>query len=158
MRLSSDTDMDDDSPRALEFFFDDGGMRGLAAGLVWCGLVYFGMSLEDAVICEPGVADLARSLLKIPTYYKRPGPDPAHAMIGRIIRQNVGAKKMSVSSFEWAQILASMAEDGEKITVSQAIEIYNCNPEVAAHGSGKDRCGAKSSNMFFPFILSIDAY
>ena len=92
-------------PHVQEFRFDDGGMKGLAAGLIWCGLVYFVGNLDDSVVCHGGVKELAMSLLSIPTYYRRPGQDPAHAMIGRIIRQNVEAKKMAVSSFEWSQIL-----------------------------------------------------
>ena len=136
MRLSDDDAAmaDDASTHVNEFLFDDGGMRGLAAAMCWCGLVYFVQNLPEDVACDSGVAALARSLLAIPTYYKRPGPDPARAMIGRIIRQNVEAKKMAVSSFEWARILSNMVGDGEKITMQQAIEMYNTNPEVAAHG------------------------
>ena len=136
MRLSDDDDVDmtDGSIHVKEFLFDDGGMRGLAAAMCWCGLVYFVQDLPEDVACHSGIAALARSLLAIPTYYKTPGPDPARAMIGRIIRQNVEAKKMAVSSFEWARILSNMVGDGEKITMQQAIDMYNTNPEVAAHG------------------------
>ena len=71
-------------------------------------------------------------------------------MIGRIIRQNVEAKKMAVSSFEWSQILGKMAKEGEKITVQEAIEIYNGNPEVVSHGGSggsKDPKGQKDENI-----------
>lgn len=134
--------MDDKStsePHVQEFFFDDGGLRGLASALVWSGLVYFCTTLEDSVLCQQGVIDLARSLLAIPTYCKRPDADPARAMIGRIIRQNVEAKKMAVSSFEWAQILGNLAKEGEKLTLPQALEMYNSSPEVAAHGGGSSK-------------------
>lgn len=136
LRLSDgDQPMDDGAnlePHVQEFRFDDGGMKGLAAALCWCGLFYFVSNLDDSVVCHGGVKELAMSLLSVPTYYKRPGQDPAHAMIGRIIRQNVQAKKMAVSSFEWSQILGKMAmedKEGEKITVQEAIEIYNGNPK-----------------------------
>ena len=137
-------------PHVQEFRFDDGGMKGLAAALCWCGLVYFVSNLDDSVVCHGGVKELAMSLLSIPTYYRRPGQDSAHAMIGRIIRQNVEAKKMAVSSFEWSQILGKMAKEGEKITVQEAIEIYNGNPEVVSHGGSggsKDPKGQKDENI-----------
>lgn len=138
MRLAPnfESEMDDDEPILNAFLFDDGGMRGVAAALVWCGLIYFCGSLPADKVCDPQVVSLARSLLTIPTYYRQDEPDPTRAMIGRIIRQNVEAKKLAVSSFEWSQILAGMAKDGEKITVSQAVEIYNASPEVVAHGIG----------------------
>ena len=131
---------DDDQQLISTLHFDEGGMRGLAAAIVWCGLVYFVDTLGDDKVCDPQVVALSRSLLGIPTYFKHQESDPARAMIGRIIRQNVEAKKLAVSSFEWSQILASMVADGEKVTVAMAVEMYNNNPEVAAHGAGgKDR-------------------
>ena len=139
-------------PHVQEFRFDDGGMKGLAAALCWCGLVYFVSNLDDSVVCHGGVKELAMSLLSVPTYYKRPGQDPAHAMIGRIIRQNVQAKKMAVSSFEWSQILGKMAKEGEKITVQEAIEIYNGNPGVVSHGGSggsKDHILLRQELLFF---------
>ena len=139
MRLHGDEDDSMESGHLDEFQFDDGGMRGLAAALVWCGVIYFCTTLDDALVRSPGIQALARNLLAIPTYFKRPSEDPAYAMIGRIIRQNVEAKKQAVSSFEWAGILANMVEDGEKITFQQAMDIYNNSPEVAAHGGAKDR-------------------
>ena len=36
-------------------------------------------NLDDSVVCHGGVEELAMSLLSIPTYYKRPGQDPADA-------------------------------------------------------------------------------
>ena len=60
-------------------------------------------------------------------------------MIRRIIRQHVDAKKLAVSSYEWSRILASMIKDGEQMTVSQAVELYNSNPEVVAHGGASSK-------------------
>ncbi len=139
MRLNGDEDDSMESSHLDEFQFDDGGMRGLAAALVWCGMIYFCTTLDDALVRSPGIQALARNLLAIPTYYKRSSQDPAYAMIGRIIRQNVEAKKQAVSSFEWAGILSNMFHAGEKITFQQAMDIYNNSPEVAAHGGVKDR-------------------
>ena len=141
MRLTDDDLGDDSQYHGSQFHFEDGGMRGLAGGLVWCGLLYFCADLPDQDLCTPGVKDLVRSLLSIPTFFKRPGEDPARSMIQRIIRQNVESKKLAVSSFEWSQILSSLTASGEKITVQDAIDLYNQSPEVVAHGSGtgKDR-------------------
>ena len=130
--------MDESPHHQAQFRFDDGGMRGLAAALCWCGIVYFASTLKDDELCggSRGIPDLARSLLDIPTYYRTPGPDPTRSMIARIIRQNVESKKLAVSSWEWAQILQSLSNDGQKMSVDDAVELYNMNPEVAAHGGG----------------------
>ena len=123
-----------------EFQFDDGGMKALAGALCWVGLVYFvGASLKPEDV--PSVAALARDLLTLPTFCKSAASDDASSMIARIIRQNVQAKKLAVSSYEWAMILDKMNKDSKtKMTVAQAIEQYNSHPEVSAHGgsSAKD--------------------
>eukprot|EP00438_Fugacium_kawagutii_P020691 Skav232340 [mRNA] locus=scaffold1704:535693:541139:- [translate_table: standard] len=130
--------------------FDDGGMRGLAAALVWSGLVYYVTTLKDDEIKHPSVIELARGLLTIPTFYKTQG-DESSAMIRRIIKQNVDAKKQTVSSYEWSMILQSLVTSGKSpkpISLQDAIEMYNSNPEVFAHGSGsgKDRAQKPTAN------------
>ncbi|CAK9093103.1 Uncharacterized protein SCF082_LOCUS43797 [Durusdinium trenchii] len=114
--------------------FDDGGMRGLACGLCWCGLVHFVASLPEDVCAHPSVVELARSLLHLPTCFKSAASDESSNMIKRIIRQNVDSKKLPVSSFEWSQILASLRKNGKQLSVAEAIDLYNANPEVQAHG------------------------
>ena len=139
MRLLPDDEADDSDYHQAQLRFDDGGMRGLACALCWCGLVYHVSGLKEKVfVCQP-VIDLVKSLLSLPSIHKTQG-DSATAMIRRIIKQNVDSKKMAVSSFEWSQILSSMRKDGQHLSVADAIEMYNANPEVHAHGgsSGKD--------------------
>lgn len=113
--------------------FDDGGMRGLAAALCWMGLTYRCVKEPVEKLRHPSVRELVSSLLSLPTLRKSQADDPGRAMVQRIIKQNVDAKKLPVSSFEWSQILRSM---GNKVTVMDAIKIYNDSPEVHAHGSG----------------------
>jgi len=119
--------------------FDDGGMRGLACALVWCGMMHHGQSIKDEEFVSPSMADLARSLLQIPTFYKSQTHDEAADMIRRIVKQNVDAKKQSVSSYEWSLILRGLLSSASRkatssVSMQEAIELYNANPEVAAHG------------------------
>ena len=154
MRLvENDIDMGENSSLQNALRFDDGAMRALAGALVWCGLIYYTMTLKDEEICHPAVADLARGLLSIPTMYKTQGNE-AMAMISRIIRQNVEAKKQSVSSYEWSMILRGLSEKGkgnQTISLQEAIELYNGNPEVSAHGTGSAKdCLPMASGMGSP--------
>lgn len=136
--------------------FDDGGMRGLACAVVWCALLHHGMTLQDDELTNPSMADLARSLLTIPTFSRSHADDEAADMIRRIIKQNVDSKKMAVSSYEWSQILKSMGSGKAKaLTVADAIELYNCNPEIAAHGSSKDGIGWKCCSPQVRTIISL---
>lgn len=140
MRLD-DEQMKDAAHHTAQFYFEDGGMKGLAAAFVWCGLVYYCVDLDQADLFGTGMAELARSLLSIPAFYKKPGTDAARSMVSRIIRQNVESKKLPVSSYEWSQILAGLISNGEKLTVQEAIDIYNNSPEVVAHGAGGGKDG-----------------
>ena len=86
---------------------------------------------------HPKVVALVHSLLGIPSMFKRQAPDVAQGMIQRIIKQNVGAKKLPVSSFEWAGILESLGGKSRSkpdLGVTEAIAMYNACPEVRAHG------------------------
>ena len=140
--------MPPDEPRELQHLqgvlhFDDGGMKGLACAVVWCSLLYHGLTLKDDELANPSVVELARSLLAIPTYHRSREVDESSAMISRIIKQNVDSKKQAVSSYEWSVILKNMGatnpNKSKALTVQEAIDMYNQNPEVAAHGgSGKD--------------------
>lgn len=141
MRLLGEDECDMSTEHFGQFRFDDGGMRGLAAALCWCGLVYHVVPTAPDQLAGEAVVRLVRGLLEIPTYHRAQCPDQSAAMISRIIKQNVDSKVQSVSSFEWSQILASMAKSGEKITLSEAIEMYNGSAEISAHGgsSSKER-------------------
>ena len=121
-------------------YFDDGGMRGLACALVWCGLVHHATSFKDEDLTHPSMMELARNLLSRPTFHRSQVGDEAAAMIRRIIKQNVDAKKQAVSSYEWSMILKNLCTDKAKaLTVQDAMDMYNANPEVSAHGGhGKD--------------------
>ena len=151
MRIDDEKMNDDAKYQAAQFYFEDGGMKALAAAFVWCGLVYYCADLDQGDLSGTGLAELAKSLLGIPTFYKKPGRDAARSMVSRIIRQNVESKKLAVSSYEWSQILAGLISDGEKLTVQEAIDIYNNSPEVVAHGGGggKDRRFNASSVTFY---------
>ena len=95
VRLDEEAMNDDSEWHQAQFLFDDGGMRGLAAALVWCGIVYF--LPEQPEGCSESIAALAKSLLEVPAFFKHQPGDPGRAMIGRIIRQNVESKKLPVS-------------------------------------------------------------
>ena len=132
-----------------EMLFDDGGQRALAAALVWLGLVYRVSKESKQDIGHPAVAQLARSLLSLPTMRKTQSSDPAAEQIRRIIAQNVEAKKMPISSYEWACILQELTKSGQKLTVTEAVQLYNQNPEVAAHsGTGAKETGCSSHVVF----------
>lgn len=148
MRILPEDELDKSEYHQAQLRFDDGGMRGLAAALCWCGLIYHVGAMPPTDFAIPSVLELARGLLHIPTYFKARGQDDAAAMISRIIKQNVNSKVLSVSSYEWSQILQSMAKAGESITVNEAIEMYNGSAEVAAHGgtSSKDRGSGQFSS------------
>ena len=82
---------------------------------------------------RPKVVALVHSLLGIPPMFK----NVAQGMIQRIIKQNVDAKKLPVSSFEWAGILESLGGKSRSkpdLGVTEAIATYNACPEVRAHG------------------------
>lgn len=136
MPMDEDTQMETDegSWRLGELMFDDGGMRGVAAAVVWLGLVYKCSTEKTEDLTHPRVLSLARSLMQVPTMRKTQTGDMATEQIRRIIRQNVESKKLPVSSFEWAEILRCMNKQGRPITVNEAIDLYNTSPEVAAHG------------------------
>lgn len=141
MRMPPDDSMEDSDYVQNTIFFDDGGMRGLACALVWCGLIHHAMSLKDEDLTNPSMAELARSMLAIPIFHRSNAADESTAMIRRIIKQNVEAKKQAVSSYEWSLILKSLgsgSNKGKELTVQAALEMYNSNPEVAAHGTAKD--------------------
>ena len=137
--------------------FDDGGMKTLAAAVVWVGLVYYVMTLKDEELLHQSIVELARQLLQIPTYYKTQG-DESMDMIRRIIKQNVDAKKQAVSSYEWSMILTKLTAKSSKASLSlqDAIDLYNNNPEVSAHGmgTGKDHVIAAKMFSFKLFVIS----
>lgn len=47
MRLLEEDLSDESEYHVAQLRFDDGGMRGLAAALCWCGIVYFVFTLKD---------------------------------------------------------------------------------------------------------------
>lgn len=135
LRLSDDMTLPEDLWHFGLLSFDDGGMKCLAGALVWVGLVYFLSKepLED--LRHPQVLKLVKSLLRLPTIFKHQAENPAQQMIQRIIKQNVDSKKLPVSSYEWAGILVGLKpHTDESFGVTAAIDLYNQNPEVLAHG------------------------
>ncbi|CAJ1386512.1 unnamed protein product [Effrenium voratum] len=69
---------------------------------------------------HPKVVALVHSLLGIPSMFKRQAPDVAQGMIQRIIKQNVGAKKLPVSG---------KSRSKPDLGVTEAIAMYNACPE-----------------------------
>lgn len=139
LRLEPEDEQDDSEHHQGMFKFDDGGMRALACAVCWCGLIHHCRTLPLEQLTDPGVAALARSLLQIPSFFRSGPSDPCQAMIKRIIKQNVDAKKLAVSSYEWFRILSRLVQDGEKVSAQDAIAIYNNTPEVSAHGGGSSK-------------------
>ena len=139
LRLLPGDENDESMYHQGQMCFDDGGMRGLAAALTWCGLLHHVAALPEDKFCVPAVKKLAESLLRIPTYYKMEAANEGAAMIRRIIKQNVDSKVLPISSWEWASILASMSQKGESITVTEAIELYNGSAEIVAHGGSSSK-------------------
>ncbi|CAK9014208.1 Uncharacterized protein SCF082_LOCUS12250 [Durusdinium trenchii] len=137
LRLTDDIDISEDADQFGVLKIDDGGMKCLAAALVWVGLAFVFVKEPEAELRKPGVVALTSSLLKLMTFRKQQPINPAHGMIQRIIKQNVDAKKLPISSFEWANILGSLqsANDMQEFGVSDAIAIYNASPEEHG-GSG----------------------
>lgn len=152
MRLPSE-DVDDLEDHQNLLRFDDGGMRGLAAGLCWCGLVYHVRNMKESDFACQQIVDLAKSLLSIPTVYKTQGASVTSDMIRRIIKQNVDSKKLAVSSYEWSQILSSMQKDGASLSLSDAMTMYNENPEVLAHGGSSAKEGTINHSQCLKDLL-----
>ena len=117
------------------YSFDDGGTKGLAAGLVWVGCVFVLGTEPPEALRHPKLVALVKNLLQIPTLYKTQYADPLESTIRRIVSQNVDAKKLPVSSFEWSEVLLRL---GDNITASDAIRQYNSSPEVVAHGGSTE--------------------
>ena len=84
MRLAPDLSTELDHVQNT-LYFDDGGMRGLACALVWCGLVHHATSFKDEDLTHPSMVELARNLLSLPTFHRSQVGDEAAAMIRRII-------------------------------------------------------------------------
>lgn len=137
MRLESLEEDVDNPYHEAQFEFDDGGMRGLAAAVVWIGLVYRCSREPPDLLSQPAVKELIQSMLNLPSLRKNQAEDRQMAMIQRIIKQNVDAKKMAVSSYEWAMILRSFQKQSgnESLKAADCIKIYNDTPEVVSHGS-----------------------
>lgn len=135
LRLSDDMTLPEELWHFGLLSFDDGGMKCLVGALVWVGLVYFLSKEPLEYLRHPQVLKLVKSLLRLPTIFKHQAENPAQQMIQRIIKQNVDSKKLPVSSFEWAGILVGLKpHTDESFGFTAAIDLYNQNPEVLAHG------------------------
>ena len=127
-----DMNVDDVKSEFAFFLFDDGGMKALAAALVWTGCVYVVGQESAESLRHPRFVQLVKGLLGLPTLFKKQADDVVSGTIQRIIKQNIDAKKLPVSSFEWAGILSRL---GEEANVADCVKMYNNTPEVVAHGS-----------------------
>ena len=153
LRLPADKDLENlDSEYGL-LMFDDGGQKGLAAAIVWIGCIYLLASETADNLRHPRMTSLVMSLLQIPSLHKSQAPDEVSGMLQRIIKQNVDAKTLPVSSFEWAGILQRLGPD--TISLSDAIQKYNNNPEVCAHGSFEPCQGSGELSLLFSFPLFV---
>ena len=126
-------------------YFGDGSMRGVAGGIVWLGLLYiFKKGCATVEYSHPQVVQLISSLLRIPTVYKtmESNMSKADSAILRIIRQNQAAKTEPVTSFQWASILRSIADDtvvDTDMNFASLMDMYNMHPEVAALTADDDQ-------------------
>ena len=130
--------MVDDRHRALgSLYFGDGSQKMLAAMTAWLGLLSLWEDTPDAV-SAPAVRSMIASFLAISTCLKGSvdNGNSLQAAISRIVKQNVDAKVLPVSSFQWCSILRSLGGD---VKLDDALLLYNSHPNVVAHdesGSG----------------------
>ena len=118
-------------------YFGDGSQKMLAAFITWLGCLSLWPDHRDALTVPP-VRALLASMLAIPTCLKGSldSSDSLAAAIGRIVKQNVDAKVLPVSSFQWNSVLRSLGQD---VKLEEALALYNAHPDVQAHeesGSG----------------------
>lgn len=131
--MPADVDLNNLHSHLGFYMFDDGGMKALAAAVVWLGCIAISTTESVESLRHPRMLSLVTGLLQLPTLHKTQAPDEVSGMIQRIIKQNVDSKKLPVSSFEWAGILERLGS--ANITLADAVAQYNANPEVCAHGS-----------------------
>lgn len=121
------------------YMFDDGGQKALAAALVLLGCLHLAGTEPIESLRHPHVTGLVKGLLQIPTLHKSQASDEVSQMLQRIVKQNVDAKKLPVSSFEWCGILERLGEESIG-SISEAVQKYNAIPEICAHGSNTESC------------------
>ncbi|CAK9060121.1 Uncharacterized protein SCF082_LOCUS31722 [Durusdinium trenchii] len=122
-----DMDLDHVSSEFALYLFDDGGMKAIGAALAWVGCVYALGAESEESLRHPRLVSLVRDLLHIPTLCKMQDDDPLTSSIRRIASQNIDAKKLPVSSFEWSEVLLRVSEAS---CAAEAIRRYNSMPEV----------------------------
>ena len=118
-------------------FFADGSQKMLAAFSTWLGVLSLWEDHRDA-LQVPEVQSMLASFLAIPTCVKGSidNSNTLEAAIGRIVKQNIDAKVLPVSSFQWSSVLRSLGQD---VKLDQALQLHNAHPDVMAHddsGSG----------------------
>lgn len=139
MRLPPDpANVTDGNLRAVgALFFADGSQKMLAAFCAWLAALALWEDHKDSLLV-PEVQAMLASFLRVPTFFKGSvdNSNSLEAAIGRIVKQNVDAKVLPVSSFQWSSVLRSLGQD---IKLEQALQLYNGHPDVMAHdesGSG----------------------
>ncbi|CAK9040042.1 unnamed protein product [Durusdinium trenchii] len=116
------------------YMFDDGGQKALAAALVLLGCLHLAGTEPIESLRHPHVTGLVKGLLQIPTLHKSQASDEVSQMLQRIVKQNVDAKKLPVSSFEWCGILERLGEESIG-SISEAVQKYNEANDRSASGS-----------------------
>ena len=141
------------------YLFDDGGMKAIGAALTWVGCVYALGTESEESLRHPRMVNLVKDLLRIPTLCKIQEGDPLTLSIRRIVSQNIDAKKLPVSSFEWSEVLLRLGDSSGAAEASscaaEAIRRYNSMPEVVAHGGGSEPWHRAGDLPVFPHFLRL---
>lgn len=119
-------------------YFSDGSQKSLAGFITWVSMCLASQlekhqgTLADNVHLQTSAA----SLLRIQTTVKGStgSSDELDNTIARIVKQNVDAKVMPVSSLTWVTVLRSLTS--EPTGFDAAMAKYNSHPEVVSFDSG----------------------
>ncbi|CAE7836494.1 unnamed protein product [Symbiodinium sp. CCMP2592] len=137
-------DLDDHGVAVNVFNFADGGQKTLAAFSVFISLVLTYKTCPEC-LKKPQVQTWMSSFLMIQTLCKS-NEDPDSSMdgaLGRIIKQNIDAKALPVSSLAWASIFQTF---GESWTIEECLDRYNSHPQVLAYESADTGSGSIQLN------------
>lgn len=145
MRFPSGHPPDLEDGVALNLFsFGDGGQKMLAAFSVFVSMVLTYKTCPEC-LKKPQVQTWVSSFLMVQTLCKT-NEDPDSSMdaaLSRIIKQNIDAKALPVSSLAWASIFQTF---GDSWTLDECLDRYNGHPQVLAYESHDTGSGSIQLN------------